>query len=84
MGKTPKADKKEKKVEEAGEAEERDYDVLVKGVNAIASPLASKKLTKKLYKVSGVRPGWWWWSWWGCVEWAVVGAVSLLRYRQCG
>jgi hypothetical protein len=54
MGKTPKADKKDKTVEAAGasEGEERDYDVLVKGVNAIASPLASKKLTKKLYKVS--------------------------------
>lgn len=50
MGKSSKKDKKEDAGEAAGE--ERDYDELVKGVNTISKPLASKKLTKKLYKVS--------------------------------
>eukprot|EP00729_Bicosta_minor_P017759 gene17759-8278_t len=48
MGKSSKKDKKEDAGEAAGE--ERDYDELVKGVNTISKPLASKKLTKKLYK----------------------------------
>jgi len=52
MAKTPKKDKKEKKEkkEENDDEGERSYDELVKGVNAISKPLASKKLTKKLYK----------------------------------
>lgn len=50
MGKSSKKDKAPK--EEAGAAEERDYDELVKGCNLISKPLASKKLTKKLYKVN--------------------------------
>jgi hypothetical protein len=57
-----KKEKKEKKAKraEGGEAEgaaeaeaetsERDYDELVKRVSIIATPLASKKLTRRVYK----------------------------------
>ncbi len=48
-----KTKKEEEASEAAGAPEEEgpDYDELVKRVNAISNPLASKKLTKKIYKV---------------------------------
>ncbi len=55
-GKTPKTDKAEKVAapepkEDDDEKETRPYEELIQRVSKIAKPLASKKLTKKLYKV---------------------------------
>eukprot|EP00047_Mylnosiga_fluctuans_P001716 m.221610 g.221610 ORF g.221610 m.221610 type:complete len:155 (+) comp10617_c0_seq1:644-1108(+) len=51
MGKSKKEKTEEEvpKGEEAGE-DEGNYDELVKRISAISNPLASKKLTKKIYK----------------------------------
>ncbi|XP_077992647.1 H/ACA ribonucleoprotein complex subunit 2-like protein [Glandiceps talaboti] len=48
MGKTPKKDKEAR--EEEVESTERTYESLVTLVNPISSPLAGRKLTKRLYK----------------------------------
>lgn len=42
--------KKEKPVEEETGGTEKSYQELIANVNPIANPLASRKLSKKLYK----------------------------------
>ena len=51
-----KKDKEVKEVEPEADAEESgpSYEELALRVSAISKPLASKKLTKKIYKVSSV------------------------------
>ena len=46
-------EKKEKRKSEAGEVEDKEsrWDDLVSQVSVISKPLASRKLTKKIYKV---------------------------------
>lgn len=48
---TPEAAVKKEMGPDAEKVEEKSYEELITLVNAIAQPLASKKLTKKLYKV---------------------------------
>lgn len=56
MGKSKKASKEDKNKSKddstlVKESDDRpEYEVLITQVNAIAKPLATKKLTKKLYK----------------------------------
>lgn len=45
-----KAKKEKVDGEEAADATEKSYQELIANVNPIAQPLASKKLSKKLYK----------------------------------
>ena len=53
MGDTPKSSKKQKteKSEKSEATTEKSYEDRLKAINIISQPLASKKMTKKIYKL---------------------------------
>ena len=51
MGKTKHADKDKSMVEDEGDENKLSWETLVARVGPIANPMASRKLTKKIYKV---------------------------------